>query len=82
MCSSDLDCNSKSLDLNLRQRWTEENLIFPTGLFMDNETGDEYVTADAGVLQALWVPDLYFPNARSSGRQHINTTIKALKTLS
>ena len=59
------------MDLNMKQRWTEETLVVPAGLFLDSEPSDTHITTDGSVLEDLWTPAVYLRNSRSSGNMYI-----------
>lgn len=51
----------------VRESWIESRLDMPEYIF---EEGDDYVTLPPDFFDSLWQPDLYFLNAKVSGKFH------------
>lgn len=51
--------------MSVGQSWTETRLDMSEDIFED---GDDYVTLPPDFLDSLWQPDLYFLNAKVSGK--------------
>lgn len=56
------------VDFYVRQRWQAEGLEFPKGLFKDDDKPDLFISAEENVLQSVWSPDSFIPNARDASK--------------
>jgi len=52
----------------MRERWqANEDLIWPVGLFINvTDRDDTFIRAPQQILDSIWSPDTYIPNAQST----------------
>jgi len=54
----------------MRERWQANgDLVWPVGLFDNNTDGpDTFIRASQKILDSIWSPDTFIPNARQTGK--------------
>jgi len=60
----------------MRERWqANEDLEWPDGLFNNDTDGpDTFIRASQKILDSIWSPDTFIPNARKTGQLILDTS--------